>query len=115
MNNNEAIEILEKRIEIDRKLRQNSTESDYDKFCENECIAMEQLIKGYRKLQDRVIKYEKTLENLQKETIWKSKIKEKIEGYKKLIKEVQANEEHYNEIPLYEHDIEVLQELMEDK
>ena len=52
MNGNEAIEILKKRVEIDRKLRDNSTESDYDKFCENECIAIETLIEEYARLEE---------------------------------------------------------------
>ena len=68
--------------------------------------ALENLIKGYRELQDRVIKYEKTLENLQKETIWKSKIKEKIEEVNKSLGYSPVNK------ILIE---QVLQELMGDK
>jgi hypothetical protein len=79
--------------------------------------AIENLIKGYRKLQDRIIKYEKTLENLQKESIWKSKIKEKIE---EIIRNNPKQGEDWDgtdyEVTSEEDfAIEVLQELMEDK
>ena len=102
--------------------------------------AIENLIKGYREYKNfyhrRLKEWRKKFENQEKhflneldeydeereklkkqleDSIPKSKIKDMIEEYEKLIKEVQDNEEHYNEIPLYEHDIEVLQELMEDK
>ena len=46
----EAIAVLEKRVEIDRALRDGSVESDYDEFCENECLAIEKVINGYRKV-----------------------------------------------------------------
>ena len=83
--------------------------------------AIEKLIKGYRELEKKIEKQELSFVKGYTEgsynqlNVMTSKIKEKIEEYKKLIKEVQDNEEHYNEIPLYEHDIEVLQELMEEK
>lgn len=48
----EAIVVLEKRVAIDRALRDGSVESDYDKFCENECLAIEKLINGYRELEE---------------------------------------------------------------
>lgn len=72
-------------------------------------IAIENLIKGYRELQDRVIKYEKTLEKLQKETIWKSKIKAKIEEIQNKFECVNGWDSEFN------YAIEILQELMEDK
>lgn len=39
---------------------------------------IEKLQKENEKLKDKTIKYDKTLENLQKETIWKQKVKDKI-------------------------------------
>ena len=45
MTLNEAIEICQARINLDRNMRDNKVESDYDKFCENECLAIEKLIK----------------------------------------------------------------------
>lgn len=59
----EAIAVLEKRVEIDRALRDGSVESDYDEFCENECLAIEKLIKGYRDGED--ILKEAVKENLE--------------------------------------------------
>lgn len=53
MNN---IEILEEWIKIDRKMRNNSTESDYDKFCEEKCIAIENLIQENKELKERINK-----------------------------------------------------------
>lgn len=45
MTLNEAIEICQTRIDLDREMRDNKVESDYDEFCENECMAIEILIK----------------------------------------------------------------------
>ena len=44
MTLNKAIEICQARIDLDRNMRDNKVESDYDKFCENECMAIEKLI-----------------------------------------------------------------------
>ena len=44
MTLNEAIEICQARIDLDRNLRDNQVINDYDKFCENECMAIELLI-----------------------------------------------------------------------
>ena len=45
MTLNEAISICQARIDLDRSMRDNKAESDYEKFCENECMAIEMLIK----------------------------------------------------------------------
>lgn len=100
----EDIKILE---EMKKDIVYDSDE-DYDnQIAMRQIQAIENLIKGYRKLQYRVIKYEKTLETLQKETIWKSKIKEKIEEWDKSIKWNNADDCYYA--------IRILHELMEDK
>lgn len=39
-----AIEKLKERVKIDRSLR-DKVESDFDKFCEDECIAIETVLK----------------------------------------------------------------------
>lgn len=44
----QAIKICQERIDLDRSMRDGKVESDYDKFCENECLAIETLI-GYCK------------------------------------------------------------------
>jgi len=45
MTTSEAIELLKDYIKIDRFGRKNETKSDYDKFCEEHCTAIETLIK----------------------------------------------------------------------
>ncbi len=49
------------------------------------------------------------------QTIPKKKIEDKIKAYKKLIEAISESERYSHEIPLYRHDIQVLQELLEDK
>jgi len=49
MNLGQAIEILEEWIKIDRDMRDNSTESDYDRFCEKRNIALEMVLKEVQK------------------------------------------------------------------
>ena len=44
MTLNKAIEICQARIDLDRNMRDNKVESDYDEFCEKECVAIETLI-----------------------------------------------------------------------
>lgn len=47
MTLNKALEICRQRISIDRKMRENTPVeqfTDYEKFCEKECIAIETLI-----------------------------------------------------------------------
>ena len=50
------IDILKEFIEIDRRIRNNKVESDYDEFCERRCIAIENTIK---KLEELTIENEK--------------------------------------------------------
>ena len=45
----------------------------------------------------------------------KKKIEDKIKAYEKLIYDISESEHYSHEIPLYKHDIQVLQELLEDK
>lgn len=47
MTLDKALEICRQRISIDRRMRENipvEKFNDYDKFCENECVAIETLI-----------------------------------------------------------------------
>lgn len=43
---------------------------------------------------------------------WQNKIKEKIEKLENEIKEMQFDDRHKHETPIYEHDIEILEELI---
>lgn len=45
MNPKDAIRIMREYVEADRKMRDNSTESDYDKFCEEKNLAIEEMIR----------------------------------------------------------------------
>lgn len=61
-----AIELLRERVEIDRYLRDGKVEGDYDRFCENECIAIETCLgklyeyemamNGVRNVRDKIAK-----------------------------------------------------------
>lgn len=44
MSEEEAIERLKERVKLDRKIRNNKIESDYEQFCENECQAIETIL-----------------------------------------------------------------------
>ena len=56
----EDLKILEEFIEIDRRIRENKVDSDYEKFCEKRCVAIEHLLQAYKE-------QEKVIQNLQKE------------------------------------------------
>jgi hypothetical protein len=77
------------------------------------------LIQENIKLSNANTVYIKSIQNiapvLTNEYIEKSVIKEKIEEYKNLIKKVLEDEEYCGEIPLYEHDIQILEELLESE
>lgn len=45
---------------------------------------------------------------------YEQKIKEKIEELKKLIEKIKEDDQYSNEIPLYEHDIKLLEELLQE-
>lgn len=49
-----AIAICKERIDLDRKMRGHKAESDYEKFCERECEAIETLIKAVEKGADSI-------------------------------------------------------------
>jgi hypothetical protein len=48
----ETIKILKEWIEVDRRKRNYSNESDFDKFCEEKCVAIENLIKRNEELEE---------------------------------------------------------------
>lgn len=128
MDIEEDIKMLKEYINIDRKMRNNNQESDYDKFCERQCIAIENLLAEREEDKKKIAELEAKLEFYQwgdldnlkfeeymKEFIPKQKVKEKIEENNKLIEKCKDELEHYGEIYLYEHDNKILKELLEDK
>ena len=93
----------EKYKQLEEKNKHLSSVSDYETIC-MECNHLEEQLEiandrvkqleeekaryeyKYEIAFNKLIEYEKTLEKLQKETIWKSKVKEKIEEIDKKIK-----------------------------
>lgn len=75
-------------------------------------MKLEEELESYKK------RYELALEqNIKdyKNYIPKKKIEDKIKAYEKLIEDISESEEHSHEIPLYRHDIQILQQLLEEK
>lgn len=92
MDIEEDIKILNEYINIDRKMRNNNQESDYDKFCERQCIAIENLLAEREEDKKKIAELEAKLEFYQwgdldnlkfeeymKEFIPKQKVKEGLE------------------------------------
>lgn len=91
MDIEEDIKILNEYINIDRKMRNNNQGSDYDKFCERQCIAIENLLaereedkKKIAELEDRCKSHQKLLymaAEVEKNGIPKQKVKDDIDKY----------------------------------
>lgn len=128
MDIEEDIKILNEYINIDRKMRNNNQESDYDKFCERQCIAIENLLaereedkKKIDKLQvleddlkDKRIVYVDTPE-FEEKFIAKQKVKEELEKAKK---ENEPYEIHNKESRMFwinQGKIRLAKKLLEDK
>lgn len=54
MDIEEAIKILKEFVKQDRKMRDYKVESDYDKFCEERCIAIETVLNELEYKQDDI-------------------------------------------------------------
>lgn len=63
MDNQYAKQVLKEFVKRDRMLRENSVKSDYDKFCETTCRAIEIILAENKELK---AKYDRTLSNLVK-------------------------------------------------
>lgn len=85
MSEDEIINRLKERIKIDRSMRLN-VESDFDRFCEEECQAIEELIDLYNKEKEKnekiINKYNELLDAYIQELI--DHKKEVEEGLKEL-------------------------------
>ena len=88
MSEEEAIERLKERVKLDRKIRDNKTESDYEQFCENECQAIETILNladKQQKLINQLLEDMKERANnfsYESEIMWR-----KIEKAEKLLEE----------------------------
>lgn len=118
------IELLEDWISDDRRLRNNSLESDFDKFCEERNVAIENLIKGYKEKSEseeylydayqdagkKMFEYSEKLEKLA------NRIKEKIEEVETVLDLCKSDGKIAKyKIEILQEEIDDLQELLEDK
>ena len=104
-NIEEDIEILEEFIKLDRNIRDNKKESDYEKFCEIRCIAIENVLAERKQDKERIKELEVLEDDLkdkrivyvdtpefEEKFIPKQKVKEILieiqEEYNKLDKEI---------------------------
>lgn len=111
------IELLEEWVSDDRRLRNNSLESDFDRFCEEKNVAIEALINRVKELEENRIWSEETISGLKQDFIPKSKIREKIDYYIGLyeIGKLHDDEASKHQMQAILSVIEDLQEILEDK
>lgn len=121
MSEEEAIERLKERVKLDRKIRNNKIESDYEQFCENECQAIETILnladkqhKEIEKLNFENHMIKKWNKQLDTNCISKDKIREKIEHYNNELEHIKNGEEFENEKPMYYWGKVALEELLEE-
>ena len=142
MNGEEAIERLKERVKLDRKIRNNKIESDYEQFCENECQAIETILnladKQQKEIEEKNIAINKMSkdisrqlkeieklnfenrmlkkwnEQLDQNCISKDKIREKIEHYNIELEHIKNGEEFENEKPMYYWGKVALETLLEE-
>ena len=79
--------------------------------------AIETVLEALEKLQQDNYKLDRENQQLfesQINSIPKKKIEDMIKAYKKLIDDISESELYSHEIPLYRHDIQVLQQLLEE-
>ena len=62
-NIEEDIKILKEFVELDRKIRQNKTENDYEQFCERRCVAIEHILAERKQDKARIKELEEMLED----------------------------------------------------
>lgn len=85
-NIEEDLEILEEFIKLDRNIRDNKKESDYEKFCERRCIAIENILAERKQDKERIKELEIKFKEYMKQFIPKQKITDEIEKLNKEIK-----------------------------
>lgn len=99
MNNiEEDIKMMKEFLSIDRKIRNNEVKSDYEKFCERRCIAIENILSEREQDKTRIKELEEEnkrkqillvcAEEIIEESIPKQKIKDKIEELKRQRREL---------------------------
>lgn len=142
MSEEEAIERLKERVKLDRKIRNNKIESDYEQFCENECQAIETILnladKKQKEIEEKNVAINKMSkdisrqlkeieklnfenhmlkkwnEQIDRNCISKDKIREIIEHYNNELEHIKNGEEFENEKPMYYWGKVALENLLED-
>lgn len=100
-NIEEDIKILKEFVELDRKIRQNKTENDYEQFCERRCVAIEHILAERKQDKTRIKELEAKLEFKKWGDLDNTQFEEYINQFlpkqkvKDLSKEIQ---EEYNEV-----------------
>lgn len=92
MDKQYAEQVLKEFVERDRMLRKNSVKSDYDKFCETTCRAIEVILSENKELKSKLS--DSIAKSLIKELIVELKIKEKqarVLISKSLVNTVESN------------------------
>lgn len=91
---------------------------NFKKAIKNILNELERLQKKNERLIERNIKYDETLEKLQKETIWRFKIQNKIEELEKnknKLDEINETTRLYSPYDTYDFQINILKELLGDE
>ena len=125
MDIEEDIKILNEYINIDRKMRNNNQESDYDKFCERQCIAIENLLAEREEDKKKIEELEKEIKKnkmyliMASEVIDNSVLKPKVKDeLEKAKSENEPYEQHNKESRMYwinEGKMSLAKKLLEDK
>lgn len=114
-------QVLKEFIERDRMLRENSVKSDYDKFCETTCRAIETILEENKELEEKYY-YEKNRARNELDTVyinaryderdkWKLAIRDIIEENKGYLEHANTAYE-YTQREVIEENIKILEELL---
>ena len=118
-NIEDDMKVMKEFVDVDRKMRQKEVESDYDKFCEKICIAIENVLSEREQDKARIKELEEELYSANKiveeylDGIPKQKIKDKIENLEKEYKKLEQSSD-FIIADTIQPKIEVLQELLQE-
>ena len=115
-NIEDDMKVMKEFVDVDRKMRQKEVESDYDKFCEKICIAIENVLSEREQDKARIKELE---EEITEHVYWESTPLKQIEQYyipkqkvKKKISEAKHNRKYAN--TAYEYTEEDVWDIVKD-
>ena len=117
-NLKEIVDLCEKEIKNNNYNTTATLDITDLKSIDNLLNELERLQKKNERLIERNIKYDETLEKLQKETIWRFKIQNKIEELEKnknKLDEINETTRLYSPYDTYDFQINILKELLGDE